>query len=109
MGNMEILETLQNWYKEQCNGDWEHQSGITIGTLDNPGWEIKIDLIGTKLETKSFKTISYAIGVDLHPKSNEWMLCEIKDKQFFGFGDPQKLEEILIIFLKWAGYVDEKK
>ena len=101
---MQLLKTLQNWYEAQCNDDWEHQSGITIGTLDNPGWEIKIDLIGTKLEKKAFKEISYGVGQDSHPESNNWVVCEIKNNQFIGFGGPQKLEEILDIFLKWAGY-----
>ena len=45
-----MINWLQDWYKNQCNDEWEHDYGITIGTLDNPGWDVKIDLIGTSLE-----------------------------------------------------------
>ncbi|GHB54781.1 hypothetical protein GCM10010331_48120 [Streptomyces xanthochromogenes] len=33
-----VLDRLQSWYSAQCNGDWEHEWGIKIDTLDNPGW-----------------------------------------------------------------------
>ncbi len=34
---------LENWLMKNCNGDWEHQGGITIESTDNPGWHIKVD------------------------------------------------------------------
>ena len=46
----DAFEFLENWYAEQCNGDWEHEFGVEIGTLDNPGWRVKIDLDGTDWE-----------------------------------------------------------
>lgn len=36
--NENIFEWLQKWYKSQCDGDWEHEYGIKIETVDNPGW-----------------------------------------------------------------------
>jgi hypothetical protein len=41
---------LQTWYEEHCDGDWEHQYGVEIGTLDNPGWRLRVDLVATELE-----------------------------------------------------------
>ena len=41
------LTQLQQWYLSNCNGDWEHTYGVSIGTLDNPGWSVKIELTGT--------------------------------------------------------------
>lgn len=41
---MELLRFLQDWYLSQCDGDWEHQLGIDIGTIDNPGWTVKVSL-----------------------------------------------------------------
>jgi Immunity protein 53 len=40
MNDLEIglLTQLQSWYVAQCNGDWEHTCGISIETVDNPGW-----------------------------------------------------------------------
>ncbi len=39
-----ILRKLQNWYAAECDGDWEHQYGIKIDTIDNPGWRVEIEL-----------------------------------------------------------------
>ena len=44
------IDFLQAWYRRQCDGDWEHQHGIEIGPLDNPGWRLAVDLEGTELE-----------------------------------------------------------
>ncbi|WP_083448670.1 Imm53 family immunity protein [Actinoplanes rectilineatus] len=38
------------WYSEQCDGDWEHEFGIRLESLDNPGWNLRIDIGGTDLE-----------------------------------------------------------
>lgn len=46
---MDVFTWLQDWYIQNCDGDWEHCYGIKIETLDNPGWCIDIDLIGTNL------------------------------------------------------------
>jgi hypothetical protein len=37
----ELLGWLEQWYYDQCDGDWEHAYGIRIGTLDNPGWSLR--------------------------------------------------------------------
>ena len=47
---LSLIEWLQNWYKEQCNGEWEHVRGVTIETLGAPGWLVTVDLAGTPLE-----------------------------------------------------------
>ena len=31
-----MMGFLQSWYQSQCDGDWEHEFGIRIETLDNP-------------------------------------------------------------------------
>jgi hypothetical protein len=49
----ETLSGLQDWYARQCDGDWEHQFGISIESLDNPGWPIRIDLHGTALAERA--------------------------------------------------------
>lgn len=53
----EILIWIQDWYEAQCDGDWEHDYGVEINTLDNPGWMVKVDLTGTSLEGASFATV----------------------------------------------------
>ncbi len=43
------LAYLQDWYARHCNGDWEHDSRVRIGTLDNPGWRLWVNLEDTEL------------------------------------------------------------
>ncbi len=50
----ETVDRIQAWYKLNCNGDWEHNHGYSIATLDNPGWTVRIDLRETCLENLNF-------------------------------------------------------
>ena len=47
MTEITALQRLEQWFAARCNGDWEHASGVTIETLDNPGWRLWVDLTGT--------------------------------------------------------------
>ena len=93
---MDALSELQEWYVSHCNGDWEHHYGVSIDTLDNPGWQVSIDLTGTGLEGKSFQDI-----VDLESES-EWIHCKLEEKKFQAYCSPRKLEEVIQVFLRWA-------
>ena len=99
---MNALRDLQDWYLSQCNEDWEHTYGVSIGTLDNPGWSVEVELTGTTLHQAQFDEQSYGVGENAEPNSNEWVHCTVKDNKFIGYGGPQKLEEIIEIFLSWA-------
>jgi len=90
---MEIIEQIQTWYAAQCNGDWEHQYGISIDTLDNPGWCVEVDLCGTSLENVTFQTY------DENKGEEDWIFCEVSGNKFLGRGDPNKLQAILKIFV----------
>lgn len=95
----ETLSRLQKWYADQCDGNWEHQFGVEIETLDNPGWRILIDLAGTDLEGQIFEPIKHGLEDDA---STEWHSLSVKDSKFEGAGDPSKLTFMLRIFLDWA-------
>lgn len=99
---MNILTKLQDWYFSQCNEDWEHEFGVLIETLDNPGWSVKIDLKGTILENSKFTPTRYGIAEDSESENNNWLDCKVTDNQFKGYGGPFKLEEIIETFLNWA-------
>jgi hypothetical protein len=99
---MSVLAELQEWYLAQCNEDWEHTYGVSIGTLDNPGWSFTVELTGTDLETVNFVERSYGVGVDGHASGNEWLICKVENRKFIGYGGPRKLEEMMTIFLSWA-------
>lgn len=90
---MNIIERIQQWYSDQCNGEWEHQYGVSIDTLDNPGWSVSIDLAGTSLDSVSMAPSKCNKGED------DWLFCEVRDGKFVGTGDPSKLNIILESFV----------
>ena len=90
------LERLQAWYLSHCNTDWEHTYGISIGTLDNPGWTLEVDLADTELFGKPFETVQ-ELG-----DTPEWLHCSVRDGKFMGACGPLRLATIISIFLDWA-------
>ena len=36
------LDFMMRWFASHCDGDWEHDLGIRIETLDNPGWAMDV-------------------------------------------------------------------
>jgi hypothetical protein len=99
---LEPLEALQQWYAQQCDGDWEHRYGIHIESCDNPGWWVKIDLVGTLLQTKSFTPIVSNVDANGHPEGPRWLHCHIADNQWQGAGDESQLPTIICHFLSWV-------
>jgi hypothetical protein len=89
---MNQLNWLQSWYVEQCDGDWEDTYGISIETLDNPGWSLDIDLAETPLEN-----VEQARHFDERSENN-WISYEIREGRFIGRGGPANLEELIGIF-----------
>jgi len=96
--NLELLSELQSWYAERCDGQWEHSYGISISTLDNPGWALKIDISGTYLFEREFETVDVR-GTD----ENDWYSCKVSPNAFEAFCGPNRLSDIVSIFLEWAG------
>lgn len=90
------ITQLEAWYDAQCNGEWEHFYGITIASLDNPGWKVEIDLAGTPFAARPFAP------VDRRTSDRSWLHCEVTGGKFQGAGGPQMLRPILQTFLSWA-------
>jgi hypothetical protein len=97
MLSTDLIARLSEWYREQCDGEWEHSYGIEIGTLDNPGWNLEIDLRDTALEHAKFE------DVKVEKSKSDWFTCFKKDGKFMGAGDPSKLAVLLGQFLMFAG------
>lgn len=97
---MSTLKWIEEWYLKQCDGDWEHQYGVRINTLDNPGWSVTINLQGTNLEGKSMER------VEIERNDADWLSCWIESNQykyeFHAAGGSKNLEEILNIFKDWV-------
>ena len=92
----DLLNWLVTWFCEQTDGLWEHQHGITIETLDNPGWHVEIDLQGTPLEGKSMKPV---FG---NKKHDGWINAKVENSKFIGSCDSTALTTLLNIFRQWA-------
>ena len=93
---MQPVEFLQAWYQAHSNGHWEQSHGITIESLDSPGWLVTIDLEGTPLENHEMATVERSVS------NRDWMVCEVTRKRFRGQGDPEKLGSIVQVFQAWA-------
>jgi hypothetical protein len=91
-----IFEWLQSWYKSQCNGDWEHEYGIKIETVDNPGWYVVIDLIGTECEGCLFSPVQADID------ESNWFFCKLSNDIFEASCDTCNLTKVLLIFREWV-------
>lgn len=91
------LQKLQDWYASRCNGEWELTYGMTIETINIPGWRIMIDLEETGLSGSDFEEITR------HKEGEvQYIHCSIINNQFIGICAPQKLDETVQIFLDGA-------
>lgn len=91
---MTILSRLCDWYESHCNGSWEHEYGIKIETIDNPGWTVEIDLAGTELEGATLQKQL------IEHSENNWHSVEIEDGKFRGACGPANLEAVISGFLR---------
>jgi hypothetical protein len=91
------LMWLCEWFASQCDGDWEHEFGISIGTLDNPGWSLRIDLTRTALRDSAFPRVELE-------GSGGWMRMWKDDSEAVlnGTCSPQLLPDLLSRFRGWA-------
>lgn len=93
---MNSLLRLSDWFAKNCNGEWEHTYGVSIETLDNPGWAVRIDLRELELARKEFQLVR------VDRDDSDWINCKVESEVFIGFGGPCNLDEILTVFLDWA-------
>jgi len=89
---MEILDWIQNWFKDNCDGNWEKDEVIQITTLDNPGWEVEIDISNTSIANIKINRI-------LNESSpQDWYGVKIENQKFNASGDSGKLKFLLGLF-----------
>jgi hypothetical protein len=90
------LQKLNRWYESQCDGEWEHDYGVEIGTVDNPGWTLKIDLSDTELSDRPFGEIKR------YNSETDWIFARRTEDAFEASCDPSKLADMVDLFLAWA-------
>jgi len=93
---MDTVKQLQLWYHSHCDGDWEHQYGVKIDTLDNPGWAVDIDLSYTELDGLAYDTVT------IERSEHDWIHCSVRENVFSISCGPRNLEEGLQMFLEWT-------
>lgn len=96
MDIVDNLNWIENWFAKQCDGDWEHEFGIRIETLDNPGWSIEIDLVGTELEDKE---LSWKL---IEESDSNWYGFKFSNSKFEASGDIGKLAFLIELFRSYA-------
>ncbi len=93
----DALAQLMDWYVSQCNGDWEHQYGVHLETLDNPGWMLKIDLMDTEHQDRLLeRTTRGNSETDV-----SWSDCRVDKMQFCAACGPRDLPEVIDFFMRW--------
>ena len=80
----------------QCDGDWEHTSGIEIGTLDNPGWQVRVDLSGTNLEGREFNR------VNVERSDSDWIRAWVEGDSWHAACGPLNLDGAIAAFITWS-------
>ena len=98
----DLLLDLENWFASNCDGDWEHQLGVRIETLDNPGWSVDIDLQATAIQGETF------LEVREDRDEYDWVRCWVDADVFKGRGGPKNLGEILRIFISWSSGTERR-
>ena len=91
-----LLMWLQGWYAAMCDGDWEHEHGVHIETLDNPGWRLRLSLQGSNLVDKPFHR------VEVQRDEHDWVHAWVNESTFEAACGPTNLSEALWIFREWV-------
>jgi hypothetical protein len=99
-------DQLIDWYLAQCNGDWEHEYGIKIESLDNPGWSLKIDLNGTPLNGKSHKAVLHNVTEEDELGGlwgdKDWFVSRVEHDVYISYGGPRNIEDLIKAFINWS-------
>ncbi len=99
MKNKSIIFDLQDWYLSKCDGQWEHEYGIELSTLDNPGWTLSIDLRADE-KLNSIKKSFYQSETN----EDDWIAVNVDDRFVKIACGPQNLADSLKIFLSAVYY-----
>ena len=96
------LERLQGWFLAQCDGAWEHGQSVTIATLDNPGWQLQVNLEHTRWAGREY------VPTAVNRSEHDWCHTWVKDNYFQAACGPCNLDEAVVRFLEWAGVPDQQ-
>ncbi|MDX3661351.1 Imm53 family immunity protein [Streptomyces sp. ID05-26A] len=90
------FDFFQRWYADQCDGDWEHEFGVRITTLDNPGWHVVADLVDTGLEGRVLTLTK------VEPGEGRWVWASSDGERYESSCDQHSLDEALAGFRRFV-------
>jgi hypothetical protein len=88
---------LEDWYAQQCDADWEHEFGIKIDTLDNPGWRIEINLEGTSWQGRELDRQV------VERSEHDWLHAWSDGRRWQAACGPQNLGGVIRVFREFLG------
>jgi hypothetical protein len=94
------LDWLINWYDNCVSTHLSSAKRVHIGTLDNPGWNLYVDLMGTGFETALFEYVK------VERSEHDWYHCFIRENTFHGPCGPFNLFEVIKEF---KDFVESRK
>lgn len=102
MSQLSELARLQQWYLDQCDGEWEHGYGISIETLDNPGWSLEIELTGTSAKLE----VGREVSLDRDDDDDHWYRIWVQEDDrgnlsLLAMCGPLNLTQVIEIALEW--------
>jgi hypothetical protein len=96
-GSKDSLNWLVEWFASHCDGEWEHQEGVVIENLDNPGWSLKISLRETALENVPFEAVEHNYNNDV-----SWWRCWVEHSVFHAACGARDLASVVDVFRQWS-------
>jgi hypothetical protein len=88
------LSWLTRWYAAQCDGDWEHDSGVRIATLDAGGWELQAD----SSANAQFQFSGPASTRTMRASETDWMVIDVQRDKFRARGGESNLAAMIRAF-----------
>lgn len=92
----DLIAFLDEWYRAQCDGDWEHEFSVTISNASNPGWILTVDLGGTDLEGRRLEDWS---PVD---EADDWLYCHSDGRTFEALSSVPGLGRVIDAFRRFV-------
>lgn len=93
---MDGFHWLQEWFEHNSLHEQVPEKLLTLSTLDNPGWILKVKVEETDLENRPFSNLQ------IDREDWDWYHCFVREGRFLGAGGSRNLVEILDVFQTWS-------
>ena len=93
------MDWLLDWYEVACKNGLDPKNRIELYTLDNPGWDLSVNLEGTGLDIHEYFLIENIDRTD-----DDWCHCFVRDNVFYAPCGNCNLGESLDMFRKFIDH-----